>query len=195
MVQRRYSTVAMTFHWVIAALIIANVLLAWTFGSYLDSPDPASKALGGQLVGIHKSIGLTVLALSLFRLGWRLTHGFLPLPDRLPQWQKLLARFTHVGFYVLMIGVPLLGWALASADPRNFPLTWFGLFSVPKLPVEQSRALAEQLGGAHGAAATATLVLLALHVAGALKHLFVNRDGVAGRMIPGVPGPDMPARA
>lgn len=182
----RYNSVSVTLHWLIAALIATNFLLAWSMEGYLESKDPAAQATGVLLINTHKSVGLTVLALSLGRLLWRLTHGFLPLPPRMPVWQRLLARGTHLGFYVLMIGLPLIGWAMVSADPRRFPIPWFGLFEVPRLPVPLSRALSEQLGGAHGAAATMLLVLLALHVVGALKHQLLDRLPELQRMIPGL---------
>lgn len=176
----------MTFHWVIAALIIANVIIAFRFDDLLGASDPALKQAGFRLIQLHKSIGLSVLVLSVLRLLWRLTHPLLPLPGHMPGWQKALARGTHYGFYVLMIGVPLLGWALTSASPLQFPINYFGLFEWPKLPIMPDKPLADGLSEAHELAAFTTLGLLALHVAGALKHQFVDRDGLLGRMVPGL---------
>lgn len=179
-----YGTVAIVLHWAIALLIIGNVAGALAFGALLESADPADKQLGFQLIQLHKASGLTVLALSVVRLGWRLAHGFLPLPAPMPAWQKAAARATHLSFYVLMIGVPLLGWAMVSASPLDFPIHYFGLFEWPQLPLATDKALADRLAGAHETLAFATMAVLVLHVAGALKHHFVDRDGVLGRMLP-----------
>ena len=168
-----YSGVAIALHWAIAAMILGNIAGAI-----------ASEAVGGAAAGaimsVHKSVGLTVLALSLFRLGWRVAHGFPRLPDSTPGWDAVAARATHVLFYLLMIGLPLLGWAMVSGGPRA--LTWFGLFEMPKLPV--SKAVAGLSHDAHVALGLGTLVLVALHVAGALKHHLVDRDDVLLRMLP-----------
>ena len=131
-------------------------------------------------MSVRKPVGPTVLALSLFRLGWRLGHGFPRLPDATPAWGAPFARATHVASHLLMIDVPLAGWAMVSAGPR--PLTWFGLFDVPNLPV--SKALAGVANQAHEVLGLATLALVALHVAGALTHHLVDRDDVLNRMAP-----------
>ena len=168
-----YSRVAIALHWTIAALILGNIagaLVAERLGDRAEA----------VIFSVHKSVGLTVLALSVFRLGWRVGHGFPRLPGDTPGWDAALARSTHVAFYFLMIAVPLAGWAMVSAGPR--PLHWFWLFDVPKLPVSQ--ALAGRAHDAHETLAFATLALAALHVAGALKHHLVNRDDVLVRMLP-----------
>lgn len=183
---RRYSAVSIALHWTIALLILGNILVALRFDTLLDSAVAAEKAAGFKLIQLHKSIGLTVLALTVLRLVWRLTHPLLPLPGHMPGWQKLLARFTHYGFYALMLGVPLLGWAMTSASPLQFPISYFGLFEWPKLPLGPDKALSGQLSEAHELAAWATLALAALHVAGALKHQLIDRDGLIGRMVPGM---------
>jgi cytochrome b561 len=168
-----YSSVAIALHWTIALLIIGNAA-----GAILS--EDMSREARGAIMSVHKSIGLTVLVLSLVRLGWRLAHGFPPLPPSTPAWDAAFARATHVAFYVLMIAVPLAGWAMVSAGPR--PLEWFGLFDWPKLPV--GRDVGEFANSAHETLALATIGLLALHVAGALKHHFVDRDDVLARMLP-----------
>ncbi|PAX07111.1 cytochrome b [Sphingomonas lenta] len=168
-----YSKVAIALHWTIAVLILGNIagaLVAESLGDEMEA----------WIFSVHKSIGLTVLALSLFRLGWRISHGFPRLPGDTPGWDAVLARATHVAFYFLMIAVPLAGWAMVSAGPR--PLHWFWLFDVPKLPV--SRALAGVAHEAHEILAFATLGLAVLHVAGALKHHLIDRDDVLQRMLP-----------
>lgn len=168
----RYSGVSILLHWLIAALLIANVIIAFTME---DTPG---------LFAWHKSIGILVLLLTLVRIVWRLTHPWPALPDGIAPWVRATARLTHVGFYVLLIVVPLLGWATVSAGSRGTGallggIPWFDL------PVGKSPDLHEALGGAHELAAFLTLALVALHVAGALKHHFVDRNGLLRRMLPG----------
>lgn len=168
-----YSKIAIALHWTIAVLILDNVA-----GALLA--EQVDKAAAGAIMATHKSIGLTVLMLSIVRLLWRLAHGFPKFPATTPRWDAVLARATHIAFYVLMIAVPLAGWVMVSAGPR--PLEWFGLFPWPKLPV--SKAFADVAHDAHGLLAFTTLGLAALHVGGALKHHFVDRDDVLARMLP-----------
>lgn len=168
-----YSTVAITLHWTIAILIVGNIV-----GALLA--EQVDRATAGAIMATHKSIGLTVLMLSLVRLLWRVTHPFPPFPDTTPRWDAVVARATHVAFYGLMIAVPLAGWVMVSGGSR--PLDWFGLFAWPKLPV--SEALAGRAHDAHGLLAFATLGLAVLHAAGALKHHFFDRDDVLARMLP-----------
>lgn len=182
----RYSAVSRSFHWIIAALITANFVLAFSFDEYLESADPAQKAIGFQLINWHKSIGISVLALSLLRLGWRLTHAFPALPAHMPSSQQALARLTHYGFYVLMIWVPLAGWLMVGTGRKLYPISFFGLFDLPHIVTSADHATHELLEGAHVYAAFAMLGLLALHVAGALKHHFIDRDDVLARMVPGL---------
>lgn len=179
-----YSKVAITLHWLIAVLIITNVVGGVTMHALMESANPADRQFGFQIVQIHKSIGLTVLMLSLVRLVWRLAHGFPPLPFHMARWEVVLARGTHYAFYLLMIGVPLLGWAMVSASPRNAPIPYFGLFDWPQLPIADSDATAGRLAELHQLAAFATVGILLLHVLGALKHHFLDRDDVLARMLP-----------
>jgi cytochrome b561 len=170
-----YTRVAIALHWVIALMVVGNLA-----GGILS--EYVGKGTAGAIMAVHKPLGITVLALSLVRLGWRVAHGFPSFPDSTPGWDAAVARATHVAFYVLMIAVPLAGWAMVSAGPR--PLEWFGLFPIPKLPV--SEATADAAHGAHVRMAWLWLVLIALHVAGALKHHLVDRDDVLARMLPAV---------
>lgn len=168
-----YSRVAIAFHWTIALLIIGNAVGA-IVSEGLDGPTR------GAIMSIHKPTGITILFLSLARLGWRLGHGFPRFPDSTPAWDAAFARATHVAFYFLMIAVPLAGWIMVS--PGDRPLTWFGLFDIPKLPV--SKATGEAAHTAHVTLAFLTIVLVVLHVAGALKHHLVDKDDVLQRMLP-----------
>jgi cytochrome b561 len=148
-----------------------------------------------ELFQLHKSIGLTILILSLVRLAWRLTHPAPPLPDHMARWEKVFARATHVGFYLVMIATPLGGWVLVSATELNVPTLLWGVIPWPDLPgfdamtAESRRAIYQRVEAAHGALAWFAVGLLALHVAGALKHHLLDRDTVLWRMLPIVPKP------
>lgn len=177
----RYSRGAIWFHWIIAALIAVNLAIGLLHESLLDGVAGA--------IPLHKSIGLSVLALTLARIGWRLTHRPPRLPVELPAWERAAARASHVAFYALLLLLPLSGWAMGSAGREaRYPTRWFGLFDVPHLPVSaQTAALGD---GAHTVLGYAMAVLVVLHVAAALRHHFVLRNAVLGRMLPGVPRRD-----
>jgi cytochrome b561 len=183
----RYGTVAMTFHWVIALLIATNLGLGFYFANVMNSHAPSFFAT----VQLHKSIGLTVLALSLVRLAWRLVNPIPPLPTDFGAPMRFLARGTHYLFYLLIIVVPLFGWATVSASPRGTPTLYFGLFQWPHLPVLSTlpraakREYVGMLGETHAVLAYSALGLLVLHVSAALWHHLVRRDSVLKRMLPG----------
>ena len=185
----RYSAVSILLHWTIAALILTQIPLGWRMS---DLPYGQAKF---ELFQLHKSIGITILALSLARLAWRLTHPAPPLPDHMARWEKVFARATHVGFYVVMIATPLGGWVLVSASSLNIPTLIWDVIPLPHLPgfadmpTGQREAISERVRAGHSALAWFALALLVLHVAGALKHHFLNRDTVLWRMLPIVPRP------
>ena len=163
----RYSRVAILFHWTIAALVLANLWIG---------------LIGGSM-SAHKAIGITVLVLTLGRIGWRLGHASPPLPAGTPAWERLAAQSTHALFYLLLIVLPMSGWAMVSGAKR-YPLDWFGLFPIPYLPISDSAAhLGHEL---HEVVGLGMAGLVALHVAAALRHHFLLRDGVLARMLPGV---------
>jgi cytochrome b561 len=182
---RRYHAVAMTLHWLIAVLILTNIGLAW----YFNTLHGLAKVGPTQ---IHKSIGITVLVLSLLRLGWRFVVPHPPLPTSVTGWERVAAYTVYVLFYVVMIGMPLTGWAMVSASPLIvvYPITWFGLFQVPAigplttLPPEQMHQAKHLFENAHGLGAKLAYVLIVLHVAAALRHQFIKRDQVFWRMVP-----------
>ncbi len=133
----------------------------------------------------HKSFGILVLVLSVVRLIWRLTHKAPPLPDGMKGWEIVFAKVTHIGFYALMIGVPLLGWAMISASRLPIENELFYLIPLPDLPgISASEATEDRLKTLHEIGAKLILLLFVLHVAGALKHHFVEKDGTLGRMLP-----------
>lgn len=177
---RRYSAVSIFLHWTIVVLVLTNV---WMGGRMTE----AAGAQQAQLLSVHASIGISILVLTLARLGWRLSHPWPRIPDGTPGWQRAIARFTHVSFYVALIAIPLLGWSTVSAAPGVDRLEVFGGIPWPLLPFGDSEARAAALGETHKAFVKAVYVLLALHIAGALKHHFVQRDQVLHRMLPLVP--------
>lgn len=180
----RYTSVAIGLHWLIAFLILAQIAGGLYMHNLPNGPDKF------ELYQLHKSFGITILSLSILRLAWRLTHPTPGLPEGMKNWERTAARVTHFGFYALMIGVPLGGWALVSASPLadSVPTLLFGVIPWPHMPffggVEDRKALAEIIAEMHEYGAFTILGLFALHVAAALKHHFVNKDGVLGRMIP-----------
>jgi cytochrome b561/polyisoprenoid-binding protein YceI len=180
-----YDAVAVLLHWLIAALIVLQVVLA----GRMEGPRTPERFAVLQL---HKSIGITVLLLSLLRLGWRLVNPPPPLPATLANWERRLARWTHVAFYVVMIGMPLTGWIMVSASRIPLPTLLYGVVPWPMLPglpelAPAARKAWQSFGEfGHAAIIKAGYVLLALHVAGALKHqVFPGDEPVLGRMAPG----------
>lgn len=174
--RNRYSPVSLTLHWLIAALVAAQIVLI-TAHEAADGPDP--------YIGWHKSVGLLILVLTLARLAWRAFNPAIPLPADMPRWQKLLARATHVLFYVVLLVMPLTGWLASSAAGRE--IAWFGLFNWPLLPIGGGREAAGGFMDVHELVVKGLYVLIALHVIGALKHHFVDRDNVLHRMLPFIP--------
>ncbi len=176
-----YSRVAIWLHWIIALAIIGNLTGGLLFDTLKDNP--STKAMAFTMIGIHKSIGLTVLVLSIARLAWRLGHPAPPLPAHMTALERFLARLTHIGFYALMLLMPLTGWAMVSTGKLPLhPLVYFGLVPVPYLPVPGStHGLWNQ---SHALLGWLALGTLALHVAGALKHHYLDRDDVLARMLP-----------
>lgn len=166
-----YNRVARILHWTIGILIIANII-----GGIAH--DPLGKLF--PVMPIHKSIGFVVLALSLFRLAWRLTHPAPPLPVSLPGWEKAAAQATHWSFYALMIIMPMSGWIFSSAG--KYPLTFFGLFDIPKLAVEKGSALAGGANEAHEILGFVWAGLLVIHIGAALRHHYILKDNVLTRM-------------
>ena len=183
MTPSRYSYVAITLHWAIAVLILGQI----AGGLYMHNL-PNDAAAKFDLYQLHKSFGVCVLVLSLARLGWRLINPAPALPQSMPGWQRFLARSVHWGFYVLIIATPLVGWAMVSVSPKDIPTLWFGLATVPHLPIVEAfadRAAAEELfAETHKLLALSILALLALHVTAAVKHAFIDRDGVVASMAP-----------
>lgn len=172
----RYSKGAMLFHWVIAIAVIAN----WRIAEAAEHA--ASDVAGSALMGNHKALGITILVLTLARLLWRFGHKAPPLPASMAQWEKLLAKTVHVIFYVLLIGLPLGGWLGTSYFGSS--IDFFGLFTVPGLPVGSDPETGKAIIGLHSTGGEIMLYLIALHIVGALKHTFFDKNGGIYRMLP-----------
>jgi cytochrome b561 len=175
-----YTTVAIILHWTIAVAIILQILGGWRME---DLEGPAKF----EAFQMHKSMGITILILSVARLLWRFANPPPPLPDTMKGWEKGAAKFTHVAFYVLMIGIPIGGWVIISTSPYTIATMWWGLFEWPKLPLSElpfRKALNEAAKSGHSAGAWAVIGLLAIHVGAALKHMFIDQDNVMARMLP-----------
>jgi cytochrome b561 len=177
---QRYNGVSMLLHWVLALAILVAFVVGLQFE---DMPLSPSKI---KLINYHKWAGVAILFLSLLRLVWRITHRPPALPaaieQAMPSWQLKAYHGTHHLMYLLFFAVPLLGWAYSSA--KGYPIVWFGVLPLPDL-VAPNKELAEVLEEAHGAAAFGLMALVALHVAAALKHQFIDKDGLLERMRPG----------
>jgi len=179
-----YSAVAIALHWLIAALILINIGLAWYFTNL-----PKLAQFGPA--GLHKSIGITVLLLTLVRIGWRFTARPPPLPDSLRPWERWAAKATHVVFYVILLGLPLSGWAMTSASSHYalHPTVLYGVLPWPQLPFshldrDTLDGLRKLFGQTHSLLALVAYFTIAVHVLAALKHQLIDRDDVMGRMLP-----------
>ena len=170
-----YSRIAVVLHWVITLLIALNFIAAWVAE---DMP----KAEKMQVMGNHKAIGLTILALTAVRILWRLMHKVPPLSSSLSAWEVALARVVHALFYFLMLFIPITGWGMVSGSGK--PVSWFGLFDVPALPVAGNKVLGGIFHESHEVLAIVMLGLIGLHVLGALKHQVFDRDDTMARMVP-----------
>lgn len=170
----RYGLVAQGLHWIIAGLLVVQV----TLGKIADDLPLGLDKLA--LMARHKSIGITILALAVIRLAWRLIDRP-PPPPPMPRWQHAASRLTHAAFYVLLFAMPVSGWLMSSAS--NYPVSWFGLLQLPDF-VRPDEGLEHLLEDVHETLAKALIALAILHVVAALKHQFVDRDGLLMRMLP-----------
>lgn len=176
----RYTAMAIMLHWLQAVGLIALLVFGWYMAGLPFSPAKL------KFFNWHKWAGVALLLVSVLRLLWRLTHRPPALPqamaNAMPRWQHVAHHGVHLLLYVLFFAVPLLGWAYSSA--AGFPVVWFGVLPLPDL-VAPNPALAEALKPLHMIAAYTLAGLIVLHVAAALKHQCIDRDGLLRRMLPG----------
>jgi cytochrome b561 len=170
----RYGIIAQLLHWSVVALLLVQFLLAEAADELPDGVEQLS------MLARHKSVGVTILLVALLRLAWRLIDRP-PAPPPMPAWQRIAAATTHWGMYLILFAMPLSGWMMSSAE--NYPVSWFGLVQLPDL-VMPSEQLGDLLHDVHEVLAGTLLFLVGLHVLAALKHQFVDRDGLLTRMLP-----------
>jgi cytochrome b561 len=179
----RFNYVAIFFHWTIAGLILANILIGWQF-SAVHGP------LRQAALQLHKSIGIMVLLLSVLRVLWRALTTLPPFPTTMRAWEKISAKFVERWLYFIMFAMPLTGWAVVSSSGLGIPTMLFGIVHWPDMPAlgtlppEKQLAIYSVFVGAHRFIAKMIYVLVGFHVLGALRHQFIKRDLVLARMIP-----------
>jgi cytochrome b561 len=187
MLVQRYSGVAILLHWVVAALVTINVLLAWSWSGWI------ADAQVRPAIDLHKSVGITILGLAILRLLWRLSHRPPPFPQGYRQWEARAAHLTHALLYVILFAMPLTGWIMDSAyeHAAQTPMYWFGLFQWPRLGFVMAldpatkKSVHDGFGAAHEVIAYLVYALFVLHVVGALKHQFLDGTKELQRMWPG----------
>lgn len=174
--QDRYTYTAILLHWLIALLVIA----AFTMGLVMtDIPGLTPTKL--RYYSWHKWMGVTVLLLAVLRVLWRLGHRAPAYPDAMPPVQQAIARGLHGLLYVLIFAVPLSGYFYSLAS--GVPVVYFGLFQLPVL-IDANPELKPVLKAVHFWLNMVLATSVGIHVAAALKHQFVDRDGVMRRMLP-----------
>ena len=172
----RYDRVARAAHWLVATLAIAVVALGWAIERTPRNTPPRDFVLL-----LHRSLGLSILAAMLFRTGWRWQHPPPPLPPTLARLEIALARSTHIILDLIFITMPLAGYVNAAAEGHAVSL--FGLVAIPPLLPESGR-LSQWAITVHLVGQYPIYLFVALHIAGALFHGIVKRDGVLARMLP-----------
>jgi len=181
----RWGGVSITLHWLTALMIVGLVVVGLLMQELANSPTKI------QIYGLHKSIGLTVLALTVLRLLWRLFAGVpAPVPGT-PRWQLWAANASHGALYLILLAMPLSGWLYNSAS--GFPLKWFGLFSLPKLSGYDAQVKAFALD-AHETLFLLLAAIVTVHALAALKHHYRDRDRTLVRMLPLITPPAPAAR-
>lgn len=170
-----YGFVAQVFHWLVVVGISAQFVWAWR----IDQTDSIRSQFA--LINQHKSIGMTVLALVVLRLLWRLMNRIPPFPAGMSGWERAAASTAHWLLYALILAMPLTGWMYSSA--AGFGAEFFGLLDIPDF-VAQSERLERVFGTIHEWLAKAILLVVAIHVLAALRHQFLLKDGLLRRMLP-----------
>ena len=183
-----YTAVAITLHWLIAAAILVQLGAGLWMSDAIKQPETRNFAY--RVFQWHKAIGLIILTLTLARIAWRVANPPPPLPADVSGLERIGSQVAHAALYGLMLAIPLAGWVMVSASPLGLPTMIFGLFEWPHLPVivdlENKKPVEFAAKLTHKYLSFGLIALLGLHVAAALKHHFVNRDGVLARMVPGL---------
>ncbi|WP_066556385.1 cytochrome b [Croceicoccus bisphenolivorans] len=175
--QARYSTGAIILHWLIAIAVIVNWRLA-------EAAEGLERPAAAVYMDPHKAIGMIVLVLTVARLAWRYMNPPPPMDPGYAAWERYLAKAVHGIFYFLLLALPLGGWFASSSFGMGIDI--FGLFTVPALPVAENPALGKSVFELHHTGGVIMILLVGLHIAGALKHQFLDKNNELGRMIPGL---------
>jgi cytochrome b561 len=170
----RYDNVAVALHWILVVGILCQIAL----GLYLNEV-PRGTPARTVWVNFHKSVGITLGVLILFRLYWRLAHRPPPLPDAMPRWERVAARLNHALLYACMVGLPVAGYIASNFS--KFGIKYFNVVELKPWGVDDRRVY-EIFNGTHKVLAVVFVALIALHVAAALKHVAIDRDGLLRRM-------------
>jgi cytochrome b561 len=171
----QYGTTAKVFHWLIVALLLVQYLIGWLM------PDIHRGMKPGAAMTFHVSFGLLVLILIVLRFAWRLIHPVAP-GSSLSPWQRLSSEAVHWLLYALVLATTVTGWLFASF--RGWSMSLFYLVPMPMLAADNAAA-GKTIDGLHQAMEWALLVVIAIHVAAALAHIFIYRDRIMQRMLPG----------
>jgi cytochrome b561 len=169
-----WGSLSKALHWLIVILIINQ----WVIAERAEELKGLAKL---QTLGWHKSFGMTLLMLAIVRLVWRWMN---PVPDLTAEtkpWERVLAKVSHFLLYALIFAMPLTGWMMSSA--RNFPVSWFKQFQFPDLVAPSDRTF-QLMNDLHHLLFSVLVTVALLHIAGALKHHFIDRNDVLKRMLP-----------
>ena len=169
-----YTRTAISLHWLIGIAVLGMLGAGFYMTDMRISPDKL------KIYMLHKSVGLSILALMIFRIVWRLTHRPPALPASLPNWQRIASYVSHGLLYLLLIAMPLSGWLMNSAS--GFPTKLFGVLPFPQL-IEKSQSAFEFWKYSHGVIAISLCGLIGIHVLAALKHHFIDKDVILNRML------------
>lgn len=172
---KTYGRVAVAIHWIVAACLLCSIVMGLFIGNVEESETTE------QVLAVHKSFGITIFALMLARLAWRLTHPAPPLPATMPAYQRVAAALTHGLLYFTLLAMPIGGYIAVAARGRE--TRFFGLFDLPQW-APLSRVLSQNATTAHVYGQYLVYALLAAHIGAALYHRFVLKDDVLARMLP-----------
>jgi cytochrome b561 len=170
----QYGPAAKVFHWLVAALLLVQYPIGWLM------PDIHRGMKPGTAMTFHVSIGLTILVLVVLRFGWRIAHPVAP-ESSLPVWQRLSSEVVHWLLYLLVLATTITGWLFASF--RGWSISFFYLAPMPML-ASDNEAAGKAIDGLHQAMQWALLVVICIHIATALVHIFIYRDRIMQRMLP-----------
>lgn len=173
---KTYPGLMKLWHWLISLCVLAQILI----GFFHD--DIADKTMRGNLMMIHKSIGLTLIVLSVLFILWGLFSRKPAWPDNMPVWERFFAHVAHKALYVLVLIMALSGWCMSTA--AGYPSSWFGVFTVMAPWVPHSKPLASLFSDIHSICAWILVVIGCIHIFAALKHQFIDRDHILRRMMP-----------